>query len=741
VPASSDIASSGPTPKDGCVMEAGKAEEIGTHVLGLTEAFRTILEHYNRSVTPQELLAGLPNGSGELEISQLNEVADRVGFKIDIRQTEVEDIPAITLPCLLISPETGALVLTAFSDDRQSANITDAATGQADFWVPLDKLRGEKASIAVFLSPNPKFAKAGDRSPATRHWFWSAVWRMWPNYLQVVVAALFGNLLALASPLFIMNVYDRVIPNLAISTLWVLTAGVVLAFAFDFLLKLLRMHIVDETGRRVDMAVAGRVFDHILQMRLASRPGHSGATASQVRDLDLVRDALTSSSVIALTDLLFIGVFVWVMVLLVGPLAYVPAAAVPVVLLVTTLVQFPLARTLKTSQEDIARRQSVLVETLVSLETVKTSGAESWLRGLWDRAVAAASRSTARARAWANLATSFTALTNQAVSIIIIVWGVFLVIDGSISIGALIAANILAGRILAPLANIAQTLARLHHARTAFKGLDALMGLDGERKQATRGLAEDTSGDLLHLSDLTFRYPEAASPALEQLSLKIRAGERIGIIGRVGSGKSTLTRLLAGLYQADQGSYLLNGIDTKQISIADLRARVGLCLQDADLFSGTLRDNLLMGASVSSDRLEEALRLSGVDQFANRHPLGLDMPITERGQSLSGGQKQAVAIARCLIRDPDVLVLDEPTSNMDLSAERKLCAALKEIAASGRTLIVATHRDGPLAIVDRLVLLEGGKIIMDGQKEDVIARLKRGAISSGSDPENTGLQE
>lgn len=701
---------------------------VSPAIPGLAEALRFVLLGFGKTVSTDELLSGLPGSAEGLSLTQLDEVADRAGFKVDIRQCEVEDIPAITLPCLLVTENTGAVAVTALSEDRQSLKVFDPDSGQADLWITKDRLEGVKAPVAVFLAPRSESTEDTGTSGPEKHWFWSAVRRMWPNYLQVVIAALFGNLLALASPLFIMNVYDRVIPNLAISTLWVLTAGVVLAFGFDFLLKLLRMYIVDETGRRVDMAVAGRVFDQILQVRLASQRGPTGATANQVRDLDMVRDAMTSSSVIALTDFLFIGIFVWVMIVLVGPLAYVPAMAVPLVLVVTTLVQFPLARTLKASQQDIARRQAVLVDTLVSLETVKTSGAESWLRGMWDRAVAAASRSTARARSWANLATSFTALVNQAVSIVIVVWGVFLVIDGSISIGALIAANILAARILAPLANIAQTLARLHHARTAYRGLDALMGLDRERKGTTRTLPETTAGDIICLKGVTFQYPGAASPSLIDLNLSIRPGERIGIIGRVGSGKSTLTRLLAGLYQPDQGSYLVKGIDTNQVSTAELRSKIGLCLQDADLFSGTLRDNILMGQHLKAeDRLEAILRLSGVAHFADQHPLGLGMPISERGQSLSGGQKQAVAIARCLMREPDVLVLDEPTANMDLGAERKLCSALKEIADTGHTLIVATHRDGPLEILDRLVLLEAGRIIMDGPKNEVIARLRKGA--------------
>ena len=697
---------------------------------GLLEALIHITRHHGRMANRAELIRGLPMTSAGLSLSRIEEAAHRLGLVVRIEQREVAKIPVVTLPVIAMLEGEQAVVIEKIDRHQGTATVFAADIPGKMRSVDLSDLTAPKMALVVFVNTAGKTTSEETAGETPKDWFWSAVRRFWPNYLQVVIAAFIGNMLGLASPLFIMNVYDRVIPNLAIPTLWVLTIGVLIAFLFDFVLKMLRMQIVDETGRRVDMAVAGRLFDHFLRIKLAGRPASTGAVANQVRDLDSVRDALTSSSVIAITDLLFIGIFVWVMWYLVGPLAFVPALAVPVVIAVTSLVQIPLSRALAQSQNDSARRQSVLVETISSLETIKVSGGESWFRRAWDRAVAAASRSTTKARYWANTAASFTAVVFQLVSIVIVVWGVFLVLEGQITVGALIAANILAGRVLSPLNNISQTLSRLLHARTAMRSLNALMETEAESGVGARGIATPDSLEIA-FQNVTLTYPQNKLPALEGISFSVKTGERIGIIGRVGSGKSTLVRVLSGLYEPQSGTYLLGGVDTRQFSPADLRSTVGLCLQDAELFSGTLRENILIGAPyASATELERAVHLAGVDFFASRHPDGLDMHIEERGRSLSGGQRQSVALARCLIRSPQILCLDEPTAYLDIMSERQLCGRLKEIADTGITLFIATHRDGPLELVDRLLLLDKGKLLMDGPKDEVVSRLKAGAKGS-----------
>lgn len=712
---------------------------------GLSDALLWVARHHGIAGTKAEMLRGLPVEPGGLPVSLAEEAAERLGLRVHYEHRPVQAVPAVTYPVVLVTETEPAMVVLSCDRKAGTARIVVPEISETARTVQLDALGDGKSSLVIFVSPVERSMDAEPGATARRHWFWSAVGRLWPNYLQVVIAALIGNILALASPLFIMNVYDRVIPNLAIPTLWALTAGVVIAFAFDFLLKILRMQIVDETGRRVDMAVAGRIFDHLLATKLADRQASTGASSNRIRDLDMIRDALTSSTVIALTDVLFIGVFVWVMWILVGPLAIVPALAVPLVIGVTALIQIPLTRALTESQSDAARRQALLVETLSSLETIKASGGESWFRRAWDRAVAAASRSSTRARKWGNLAAAFTALVFQSVSIVIVVWGVFLVLAGNITIGALIAANILAGRVLAPLNNIAQTLTRILHAKTALRGLNDIMRADAEHNVAARAI--DGGGDgSIALDQVTFSYPGSKVPALASVSFSAKRGDKIGVIGRVGSGKSTLVRILAGLYEPEKGAYLLSGIDTRQYATASLRAHVGLCLQDAELFTGTVRENILIGhPHASAEELESAVHLSGLGAFSSQHPEGLELRIEEFGRNLSGGQKQAVALARCLVRAPKILCLDEPTAYLDVAAERHLCAQLQSIAETGVTIILATHRDAPLDVVDRLLLFDKGRLLMDGPKQEVIERLKAGprarsesGFSAGGGDHGTG---
>lgn len=695
----------------------------------LLEALVHIARYHGLAANPTELARGLPVGEQGLPVSALEEAARRLGLVVRIEQHDVASLPIVTLPVIVLMEDEPTVVVETIDRAGGTAKVHSGSIPDSVRDVPLSMFAGSKLPVVAFVGLAPRATGENALPETPKDWFWSAVRRFWPNYSQVIIAALIGNLLGLASPLFIMNVYDRVIPNLAIPTLWVLTLGVLIAFLFDFIFKMLRMRIVDETGKRVDMAVAGRMFDHFLRLKMIARPASTGGIANQVRDLDSVRDALTSSTVIAATDLLFIGIFVWVMWFLVGPLAWVPALAVPIVIAVTGLVQVPLSRALAESQSDAARRQSILVETVSSLETIKVSGGESWFRKAWDRAVAAASRSTTRARYWANVAASFTSVVFQLVSIVIVVWGVFLVLEGRITVGALIAANILAGRVLAPLNNISQTLARLLHARTALRSLDILMKSETEGGVTARDMNAFASAGV-SFQNVTLTYPGSSLPALDDISFTAASGEKIGVIGRVGSGKSSLVRVLSGLYEPQSGTYLLGGTNTRQFSSADLRSTVGLCLQDAELFTGTLRDNILIGApGASASDLERAVHLAGVDFFSSRHPDGLDMHIEERGRSLSGGQRQAVALARCLIRSPKIICLDEPTAYLDIMSERQLCERLKQIAEDGITLFIATHRDGPLDLVDRILLLDRGKLLMDGPKEEVVFRLKAGAQS------------
>ncbi|MCB1490610.1 MAG: type I secretion system permease/ATPase [Rhodobiaceae bacterium] len=725
----------GPTSTRLGVSDEAEAAEKTERPADLADAIVWLARWHGLSPRRGDIVHALPAGERGPVLAYLEDMGRRAGLDLKVENAPPHRISPVTPPVAVFREAGGMAIITRIDTDAGEAVLVDPLRGEETGTVMTLDALGALLKPAVIYAVPAKTAKAapagvaaeapppakGEMTAAGSDWFWSAVRRFWPNYVQVIVAALLINILGLASPLFIRIVYDRVIPNLAIPTLWALTAGVAIALVFDIVLKLLRARIVDETGRRVDMAVAGRLFDKLIGIKLAGRPESGGAFASRMRDFDTVRDVLTSSSVVAITDLAFIGVFLWVMWLLVGPLVLVPTLVVPIVLGLTLAIQIPLAAAQRESQADSAMRQGILAEALNGLEALKAAGAEGWVRRSWDHAVAASSRTSARSRFWATLAVTLVATANQLTSIVIIVWGVFLVISGDITVGALIAASILTGRVLAPLASIAQTLTRLVQARGALTVLNRLMAQPSE----TASSSTLATGGGIAFRGVTFSYPKAAGPALADVSFAIAPGEVVGIIGRVGSGKSTIGRLMAGLYEAGDGQVLLDGRDIRQIGVADLRETVGYCAQEPYLFTGTLRANIVMGRPFASEAdLERAVRLSGVAAFAGEHPNGLDMPVAEGGRSLSGGQRQAVALARILLRRPSVLFLDEPSASLDARSELALMAGLREIADEGVTLLIATHRDRLLDIASRLLVFDKGRLMADGPKEGVMTKLR-----------------
>ncbi|MCB1508702.1 MAG: type I secretion system permease/ATPase [Hyphomicrobiaceae bacterium] len=690
--------------------------EGGRFLLEALERIAVLLGH---PADIGRIRASVPLEAGALPLERLEEAAAKVDLAIEEDACPPSRASALAAPFLAFSHAGDVRIVTELDAEQKMARVEVFADGGwRENVQALETLDADCREQVFYL------ARRGDGQEDTPHWFWSAAARFRSSYVQLVLAGFLVNILALASPLFIMNVYDRVIPNLTIPTLWALAIGVLIAIVFDFLLKMTRSSLVDETGRRIDMAVTGRIFDHLLALKPGGRSRSTGVLASHLRDFDTVRDVMTSSSVIAATDALFILLFLLVLYWLVGILVLVPLIAAVLVIAITYGVQWPMGRAMSRTQTDSARRHGILVETLLALDRIKSLGAAPQLRRRFDSAVAEASRSATASRFWSNVATTAVQTITQAVSVIIIVWGVFLVIDGNISVGALIAANILSGRVLAPLASIAATLQRLQQARYSYRSVDRLMAEPGEwgRAVATRALQSPA----LAVEGVRFGYEEDSLPALDAVSFSIAAGERLGIVGRIGSGKSTLLRLVAGLESLSTGRILIDGVDLAQVSPETLRRFVGHVPQEPELVSGTLLQNLTLGfPDAGPEDIERALELSGLAGWAKRHPLGLSLPIAERGRSLSGGQRQAIALAQTLIRRPRLLLLDEPTASQDSAAEMQLLSALERLSQNeGVTLIIATHRQSTLAIVSKLLVLEGGRLAAFGPRDKVLAALE-----------------
>jgi ATP-binding cassette, subfamily C, bacterial LapB len=680
-----------------------------------------------RPTSAERLGAGLPLEAGRLTPALAVRAAARAGLAASLVRRPLDRITDLTLPCILLLEERAACVLVARSADRAVVALPETG-GTTE--LPLADLALRYSGHALLARPELRFDRAIEQAPESQRgsWFWGTLARAWPIYGEVMLAAVLINLFALASPLFIMNVYDRVVPNNAIETLWVLAVGVVTVFAFDFLLRNLRGYFVDSAGRIADVKLASRIFEQVLGIRMAARPPSAGAFASNLRELESLRDFFTSATLVALVDLPFVLLFLGVVWLIGGPIAVVPAVAVPLVLAVGLLLQLPLNQVMRRTFKDTAQKHGVLVETINGLETIKSVGAEGRTQRSWEQLVGVTAGSAMRARFLAALGVNFSALAQNLVTVGVVIWGVYRIGDGDMTVGALVACTIITGRAMAPLGQVAGILTRYHQARAAFDALDQVMALPNERPAHARFLHRPEVQGAIAFQNVSFTYPDQKQPALDRVSFSVRPGERVGLIGRIGSGKSTIGKLVLGLYQPDQGAVLVDGTDLRQIDPADVRRHIGCVLQDVFLFRGTIRENIALGASFVDDQaVLRAARLAGVDDFVARHPQGFDLDVGERGERLSGGQRQAVAVARALLQDPPILVLDEPTSAMDNDAENRLKQRLTEIL-EGKTLLLVTHRASLLSLVERLIVLDGGRLLADGPKEDVLQALADGRI-------------
>jgi len=683
---------------------------------------------FHRPFSWPAIAARIPSGSDPQNPQDLSRALGAIGLKSALVARDPAAIDPVALPLVVFQKKGGPLILTAVSGDRKIATVVDPYTELTEE-LKMRALRRRIKADVMLVTPaedrvNSRLSPDAKPAAAMRgHWFWAPVRANWSNWAQVLLAALLLNLMTLALPLFVMNVYDKVIPNLAFVTLWTLAIGVGIALALDLVMRTIRANILENISRRVDLKVASRLFGQAMQARLLTRPGGPAGIASTIRDFEVVREFFASATFVAFIDLLFVGIFVAVLYVIVGPIAIVPLLAVPLVIVLAVIAQVPIGRTAARAQRMATKRHVVLVESLASIETIKSLNAEPVMQREWENAVAASSHINGRTKFWSNVAANDTQLIQQAVSVVIIVWGVFLVSDGQITLGGLIAANILAGRVLAPLSTVAQTIFRAQYAFKSLGALNRFMELPVDQSETVTGDLPVRAGRVV-LQAVSLTYPDAQVPALQDLSLEVPAGACIALLGRVGSGKTTAGKVIAGLLPADSGSVLIDGIEITQYDPADLRAGIGYLPQMPELFTGTLRENLMIGAPNASDAdVMKALYYAGMDEFVTDTPQGLDLFIGEQGNRLSGGQKQGIALARLLLRKPKTLFLDEPTNAMDQRMETQVVARLGELNAAGVGLVLCTHRQSLSNMAQRLVVMDKGRVVLDGPRADVMAKL------------------
>lgn len=688
----------------------------------------TQLEH--RPFSLQSLTAGLPLESSRLTPQLFIRAAERADLSARIVKRQLDKISNLTMPVVLLLQDGQACILLEHKD-KHTARVLfpDARAGEAE--VPLQELEASYTGFAIFVKPAFRFDQRADASfvPKPKHWFWGTVGKAWPIYSEVLVASFLINLFALVLPLFIMNVYDRVVPNNTTQTLWVLASGVAVVYIFDFIMRTLRGYFIDIAGKKIDVILSANIFEKVMGIRMEARPLSVGAFASNLQEFESFREFITSATITTLVDLPFVILFL-TLIWWVGGAAVVPLlVAIPLILLVSLIIQRPLANVIKETFRTASQRQSTLIESLTGLETVKAIGAEGPMQRRWEQLIGHLGQLSLKARLLSAANVNMATFIQQIATIAVVIVGVYLIGEREMSVGALVACTLLAGRTLAPLGQVAGLLTRYHHARAALDNINRMMQLPMERETGKSFVHRPKFGGAIEFKDVGFSYPAQPVAALQNVSFRINAGERVGIIGRIGSGKTTIEKLILGLYQPSSGSVWIDGVDLQQIDPADLRKNVAYVPQDSMLFFGTVRENITYGAPYVDDiAMLRAAEIAGVAEFVNRHPQGFDMPVGERGEGLSGGQRQSIAIARALLLDPVMLLLDEPSNSLDNRSEENLKARLSQHLA-GRTLLLVTHRASMLSLVDRLIVLDSGRVVADGPKAQVLEALSGGKLN------------
>ena len=659
---------------------------------------------------------------GEFGYSDAVSTLENLEFSANVGQLRLRKLTQGHCPAIVELKGGKTAVLAKVDPKKEYLLYDESADGK--FTKYSEKEFGKIYNGGLLLVKNRRQQRESTDKENKVDWFWSSLRQSKWTYAQVILAAAVSNFLGLSSSLFIMVVYDRVVPNQAIESLIALTIGVLIALGFDFLIKMLRANFIDRAGKRADSRMSRLIFNQLMNMNLATKNDKSGALASTVREFESLRDFFTSATLVAVVDLPFIFLFIYIISLIGGPLAIIPLVCVPIVMFTGILVQPFLAKLSVQGMKSGMSKQGVLVETLNGLETIKATGSAGLMRKRFEEASNSQSDLGFRSRMISQFAINSAASVQQFAQIGIIFYGVFLIQDGIVTMGALIAVVILCGRTLAPLSQLANALTRVNSARTAYKSINELMKKRKDGGNMENPLSRPTLSGEVEFKNVSFTYPGANEPTLRDLSFQIKPGEKVAILGKMGSGKSTVARLLAGLYEPDVGSILIDGVDIRQIDSADLRRNVGFMLQETWLFSGSVKENIQMGfVQYSDEHILEIARLAGVDEFVRQNPSGYDFQLKERGEGLSGGQRQSINLARAILHQPSLLILDEPTSSMDTATEKIVLDNLSSWMEE-KTLIAITHRNTLVKLASRVLVIDRGVLVADDTPEKLMGSSK-----------------
>ncbi|WP_028585982.1 type I secretion system permease/ATPase [Desulfogranum mediterraneum] len=695
----------------------------------LTDCLIQLTKLYHLPASRTSLRAGLPLVHNRLSVELFSRAAERAGISSRVVKRPLTEIHNLHLPAVLLLNDHKACILTQIDPAGDRASILLPETGMGEETLSLELLNSYYAGYTIFA--RPLFRKEQQDAPQEaprKDWFWGTFSSSWRIYRDVLLASFLINLFGLAGPFFTLNVYDRVIPNLAFETLWVLATGIGVVYLFNLLMKGLRGYFVDEAGKKANLQISAALLQKVMGLKMEVRPKSIGGFSKNLQQFESIRDFITSFSITALIDLPFMGLGLLAVWYLGGAMVYIHLGAIALLAFYALAVQIPLKKAVEKSFQAAAQKNAILVEGLSGLETVKMLGAESQIQRAWEEAVSYIAKWSARSRFISSSVNHFADFILNMAVVAVVVAGVYRIAGGEMSQGGLIALVILTRQAIAPMSQVVSLTTRFHQARAALATLNTIMRLPVERPPGKTFLHRSSCTGKLSLENIGFSYPEQSSQALNNISFSIAPGEKVALIGPIGSGKTTLGKLLLGLYEPTEGTVCVDDTDIRQIDPAELRRFIGYVPQDITLFRGTVKENIVLGSTgVDDQTILRAAELAGVTSFVGKHAKGFDMAIGEQGRGLSGGQGQSVAIARALLHDPPILVFDEPSSSMDNRSESKLKEKLDPILQD-KTLVLITHRASLLDLVDRIIIIDNAAIIADGPRDRVLSAMRSGQI-------------
>ena len=685
----------------------------------------------NRNPTSKDaLIAGLPIKEGEVTPEIFKRAASRAGLISNFKNRSISEIPNLILPCILVMKNNQACLLEHIDSENQQATVIFPDTKDGKNKVSLEALEAEYLGYAVYLTQKRFLEEQKENLVGFKegHWFWGTLWNSRSVYRDVLIASVVINLFILASPLFVMNVYDRIVPNNAIESLWVLAIGVTVIYLFDILLKFLRSYFLEVAGKKSDVLMSAKLFEQTLGLTMANRSGSIGAFANNLREFDSIRNFFTSGTIASIVDLPFVLLFLLVIFYIAGNIVLVPIVIILIILIYSLILKRPIQRSIEATYEASNQKNSVLIETLTTIDTIKALGVEAHSQWKWEQAVGDIAKASIRSKMLQSSIGRMTGFMQQIGTVVIVLTGVYMIQAGDLTMGGLIATVMISSRAISPMGQIANLTSSYEQTKTALNSLNELMKKEVERPDDKRFIQHPNIEGAIEFNSVSFIYPGETKPALNNVSFKIKPGEKVGVIGRIGSGKSTIEKLILGFYKPTEGTILIDGIDITQLDPAELRRNISYVSQEVNLFSGDVRENIAYRAPyIEDEKILKAAQLAGVDDFIKRHPSGYSLKISEGGKSLSGGQRQSIGVARALLLETPIYLFDEPTNAMDGKTEQIMIDRLKKETLKNTSLLV-THKMTLLQLTERLIVMDQGKLIADGEKESVLEALKTGKV-------------